>query len=343
MSTLKPNKGEGEGVNGVIARRFAVVLVVVAALVLQGGSGSRQGFGAPQPVVGHSFPDLQNPYYVSVRESAAENFKQLGYKYVVTDSTQDPAKQVQDVEDLIQRHVDVLFIDAVDPKAVVPAYQAANKAGVPVVALIREPAGGHYVSFVYLDSVKHGRIACQFIVEKLGGKGNVVELQGIMATQPGQERSRGCRQALSKVPGIKLVASQAANFNRVDALKAMDNILQAHHDVDAVFGANDEEALGAIESLKAAGIDPSKKVIVGIDGTQVALQSICKRELTATVATIGKEEGKIIADLAAKIVQHQSVPSRVEFKEVFVTKDNVVAVEKRSGWNFDCAALAPKH
>jgi ribose transport system substrate-binding protein len=88
---------------------------------------------AEEIVIGHTWPDLQNPYYVSVRDATVVLMEELGYTYIYTDSAQDPAKQITDVENLIQRGAKVIFIDAVDPTAVVPAVEAANAAGIPVI------------------------------------------------------------------------------------------------------------------------------------------------------------------------------------------------------------------
>lgn len=312
------------------------VIALLSAAACGRGGGAGQGNSGEGFVVGHSYPDLQNPYYISVRQAVQPQLKELGWEYVATDSTQDPAKQVTDIENLVARGVDILFVDAVDPKAVVPGIEAANQADIPVVALVREPAGGEWESFVFIDSVEHGRVSCQYIVDQLNGEGSVVELQGIMATQPGRERSKGCNMALSAASGIERVAQQEADFERVAALTAMEDIIQAQPDIDAVFGANDEEVLGAIEAFRAAGIDPESKVTVGVDGTEVALKAMCRGDLDATLATIGREEGDIIVNLAEKILNGKDVPERVEFPGVFVTEKNLEEVIERSGFDIDC-------
>lgn len=305
-----------------------------------GGASNGNTGGSNNFVVGHTYPDLQNPYYISVRTATQQKFKKLGWEYIFTDSTQDPAKQVTDIENLVSRGVDLLFVDAVDPKAVVPGVKAANQANIPVVALIRKPAGGNWKSFVYLDLVNEGRLAGQYIVDQLNGKGNVVELQGIMDTQSGRDRSKGFNMAISAAPGIKVVAQQEANFERGAAFNAMEAIIQSHSNIDAVFGANDEEILGAIKALKSSGVDPKSKVTVGVDGTEVALKAMCSGDLDATVATIGRKEADIIVDLAKKIHNDKAVPKQVKFPDVFVTKKNVKEVIKRSGFNIDCEKLA---
>ena len=320
-------------------RKLLLAVTVFAAAMLSfaacGGSGSDQDSSSSDEfVIGHTYPDLQNPYYVSLKDATEPLMQELGYRYIATDSTQDPAKQLTDIENLISRGVDILFIDAVDPKAIVPGVQAANQADIPVVALVRVPKGGEWKSLVYLDHVKHGQISCQYIVDELNGNGNVAELQGIMATNSGSERSKGCNKALSAAPGIDRIAQQEADFARPQALDAMENIIEANRGkIDGVFAANDAMILGAIEAFKSAGIDPADKVTVGIDGTSEALKAICDGELDATMATPAANEAKIIARLAKKIRNDKKVPNRIEFKGIFTTQENVKEVIKTSEFN----------
>jgi ribose transport system substrate-binding protein len=283
-------------------------------------------------VVGHTFPDLQNPYYISLHDALAKLLAAAGCQYIATDSQQKPDKQLADVENMIQGGVKVILIDAVDNVAIVPAFEAANKANIPVITLIREPKGSvDYASYIWFDSVKHGRLACQFIVDQLKGKGNVVNLQGNMATQPGQERSKGCAEAFdAAAPGISVVTTQSANWDRVTAERVMTDILTAHPNIDGVFGANDEEALGVVKAFQQAGQDPTKKIIVGIDGTQVAYDAICQGTMKATVATVPAVEAQLAFGAISQLMTGQTPPKKIEFVEDFVTKDNVVAVAAKS-------------
>lgn len=290
-------------------------------------------------VVGHTFPDLQNPYYISLHDALAKLLQDAGCEYIATDSQQKPDKQLADVENMIQRGVKVILIDAVDNVAVVPAFEAANKANIPVITLIREPKGDvDYASYIWFDSVKHGRLACQFIVDQLNGKGNVVNLQGNMATQPGQERSQGCVEAFGgAAPDINTVATQSANWDRVTAERVMTDILTAHPDVDGVFGANDEEALGVVKAFQQAGQDPSQKVIVGIDGTQVAYDAICQGTMKASVATVPAVEAQLAFGAIQQLMTGQTPPKKIEFVEDFVTKDNVSEIAQKSDYTtFHC-------
>jgi ribose transport system substrate-binding protein len=307
-----------------------------AATAAPASAGTAQLAGC---IVGHTFPDLQNPYYISLHDALAKLLQDAGCQYIATDSQQKPDKQLADVENMIQRGVKVILIDAVDNVAVVPAFEAANKANIPVITLIREPKGNvNYASYIWFDSVKHGRLACQFIVDQLKGKGNVVNLQGNMATQPGQERSQGCVEAFSAAaPGVNVVATQAASWDRVTAERVMTDILTAHPNIDGVFGANDEEALGVVKAFQEAGQDPSQKVIVGIDGTQVAYDAICQGTMKATIATVPAVEAQLAFGAIQQLMTGQTPPKKIEFIEDFVTKDNVNQIAEKSKFTtFHC-------
>jgi ribose transport system substrate-binding protein len=318
---------------GSIAALLALLALAALSACGSSGNGATGATSAGKFVAGHTYPDLQNPYYVNLRQALEPELKKAGYTYLATDSQEDPAKQATDIENLVARHVNLLIVDSVDPQAVVPGVEAANRAHIPVLALIRKPAGGDIASLVYFNSIEHGRVACQYIVDRLHGKGNVVELQGVLSTQPGRERSQGCEEALGKAPGIKLVAKQPANFDRPHAFNAMQDIIRAHPRIDAVFAANDEEALGAVQAFKAAGIDPSKKVITSVDGTQAGLQAICDGQISATMATIARHEADLAAGVVKDIQQGKRPPKQVLFQGTFATPANVRDVIKRSGFN----------
>jgi ribose transport system substrate-binding protein len=110
----------------------------------------------------------------------------------------------------------------------------------------------------------------------------------------------------------------------------MTDILTAHPNIDGVFGANDDEALGVVKAFQQAGQDPTKKIIVGIDGTQVAYDAICQGTMKATVATVPAVEAQLAFGAISQLMTGQTPPKKIEFVEDFVTKDNVVAVAAKS-------------
>ena len=130
-----------------------------------------------------------NPFFVTLKEGAEAKAKELGHDLIVLDSQDNPAKELGNVEDLLVKGVDVLLINPTDSDAVVSSVKAANRSKIPVVTLDRAANGGNVVSHVASDNVLGGEMAGNFIVEKLGGKGKVVELEGIPGTTAARDLS----------------------------------------------------------------------------------------------------------------------------------------------------------
>lgn len=320
------------------ASRSALPLVIAAALLAScsstppgqssppaaAASGSGSGSAAAKGLmIGHSYQNLENQFFSD--ELAAERAlaKERGHEVIDVQADNNPAKQLDDVNSLIARGVDVLAIDAVDPAAIVPALDAAEQAGIPVISLIAEPEGGKSDALVYLDSVKDGANGCQLIVDGLGGTGKVVILTGPLQILAAKQRADGCRKTLEAEPGIEIVAEVNTDYSLRDAEQKMTDVLQAHPEVDAVFGGNDDIALGAIRALDSAGQSPADKVIVGVDGTEAALQAICAGEMTATLATFPKAEALIVMDTVEKIASGQAFEAKVLFPAVTVDEGNL--------------------
>lgn len=247
-----------------------------------------------------------NPFFVTLKEGAEAKAKELGHDLIVLDSQDNPAKELGNVEDLLVKGVDVLLINPTDSDAVVSSVKAANRSKIPVVTLDRAANGGNVVSHVASDNVLGGEMAGNFIVEKLGEKGKVVELEGIPGTTAARDRGTGFNKAAAGK--LEVVAKQAADFDRTKGLNVMENILQAQPEIQAVFAHNDEMALGALKAIEASGRDI---FVVGFDATDDAVAAVKEGKLAATVAQKPAEIGAIGVEVADKIVKKQAVEKNV--------------------------------
>lgn len=247
-----------------------------------------------------------NPFFVTLKEGAEAKAKELGHDLIVLDSQDNPAKELGNVEDLLVKGVDVLLINPTDSDAVVSSVKAANRSKIPVVTLDRAANGGNVVSHVASDNVLGGEMAGNFIVEKLGGKGKAVELEGIPGTTAARDRGTGFNKAAAGK--LEVVAKQAADFDRTKGLNVMENILQAQPEIQAVFAHNDEMALGALKAIEASGRDI---FVVGFDATDDAVAAVKEGKLAATVAQKPAEIGAIGVEVADKIVKKQAVEKNV--------------------------------
>ncbi|WP_066067387.1 substrate-binding domain-containing protein [Neobacillus soli] len=278
--------------------------------------------------VGLSMNTLNNPFFVAVKEGAEAQAKEDKVDLVITDAQNDPGKQLSDVENLLQQNIDVLIIDPTDSDAIAQAVKKANDAKIPVFTIDRNSNGGEVITHIGFDALKSGNIAGNFLKDALGGKGNIVEIQGILGTNVGQFRSKGFNEIIDATPGFKVVAKQAANFDRGEAMKVMEDILQANPKIDGVYAANDEMALGALAAIEAAGrLD--EITLIGCDAIDPSLEAIKAGKMEATIAEPPFFLGKEAVLTALKISKKESVEKEVILDSTLVTKDNVTTVKTK--------------
>ncbi|MEJ6466892.1 ribose ABC transporter substrate-binding protein RbsB [Fusobacterium ulcerans] len=283
-------------------KKFLKVFGVAALLVAVSSAASAAG-----EKIGLVVSTQNNPFFVTLKEGAVKKANELGYELIVLDSQNDPSKELGNVEDLLVKGVDVLLINPTDSDAVVSSVRAANRSKVPVVTLDRAANGGKVVSHVASDNVLGGEVAGNYIVEKLGGKGKVVELEGIPGTTAARDRGEGFNKAIAGK--LDVVAKQAADFDRTKGLTVMENILQAQPEINAVFAHNDEMALGALKAIESSG--RKNVIVVGFDATDDAVAAVKDGKLSATVAQKPAEIGAIGVEVADKIIKKQPVQENV--------------------------------
>lgn len=270
----------------------------------------------------YTVPTLNSAFFTTLGEGAQRAADEFNMELTFVGADLDVATQVSQVEDAIQSGADVLIIQGADSAGIVAALNIAEEAGIPVVTTGDLPDGGEIMTHIGFDNVESGIIGGEFIAEQLNGEGNVVELIGRLGTESGREKSEGLQQALDQYPGIEIIASQPAEFQRETAVTVMENIIQANPQIDAVYAANDDMALGALQALKAAGRDEGV-VIIGNDGIDDAIESIRNGEMAATNATPPYRQGFIGVQVACRIAAGLSVPDYVQERNELITAENV--------------------
>ncbi|MFA9457329.1 ribose ABC transporter substrate-binding protein RbsB [Halalkalibacter sp. AB-rgal2] len=243
-------------------------------------NGDRADGDSDELVVGFSISTLNNPFFVTLQEGAEAKADELGIELITVDAQDDDAKQVNDVEDLIQRGVDIILINPTDSSSVVSAVESSNAANIPVITVDRGSDGGEITAHIASDNVAGGEMAAELLVELVGEGAQVVELEGIPGSSAARERGEGFNNVADN--DLDVVTAQSANFNRAEGLTVMENILQSNPDIVGVFAHNDEMALGALEAAIAAGRDDL--VIVGFDATEDAVAEVDTGRLAGTVA-----------------------------------------------------------
>ncbi|MGY3743388.1 D-ribose ABC transporter substrate-binding protein [Leuconostoc inhae] len=265
--------------------------------------------------IGVSLSTLNNPFFISIKDGVNEVAKSSGSKVQVYDGQNSTNKQSNDVEDLIQKKVDVLIINPVDSSAITPEVKSANEAGIPVITIDRSSDGGKVLSLVASDSREGGKMAAEFMIKTLGKNGKIAELQGTPGASATRERGAGFDDTAKGK--LDTVTRQTANFDRTQGLNTAENIAQAHPEIKGLFAQNDEMALGAVQALKS---NPNI-IIVGFDGSEDGISSVKKGQMAATVAQKPKEMGKLAVQAAYEYFQGKKVSSNIKSPLELIVSD----------------------
>ncbi|MCM3236292.1 ribose ABC transporter substrate-binding protein RbsB [Heyndrickxia oleronia] len=265
--------------------------------------------------IGLSVSTLNNPFFVSLKDGVLKEAKAKGMQVIVIDAQNDSAKQINDVQDLLQQGVDALLINPTDSAAISTAVQSANDIGIPVITLDRSADKGKVESLVASDNIKGGEMAANYIIDQLGENAKVVELEGVPGASATRERGKGFHNIADKK--LKVVEKQSAHFDRTEGLNVMENIIQGNPDIQAVFAHNDEMALGALEAINSSG---KNIIVVGFDGNDDALKSIKDGKLNATVAQQPELIGKLAVKAAGDVLQGKKVEKNIPAPLKLVTK-----------------------
>ncbi|MCY8233865.1 ribose ABC transporter substrate-binding protein RbsB [Priestia endophytica] len=266
--------------------------------------------------IGLSVSTLNNPFFVSLKNGVVKEVKKQGMDVVIVDAQNDSAKQVNDVEDLLQQGVDVLLINPTDSAAISTAVQSANNIGIPVVTLDRSADKGKVETLVASDNVKGGEMAADYIVEKLGEGAKVAELEGTPGASATRERGKGFHNVADQK--LDVVAKQSADFDRTKGLNVMENLLQGNSDIKAVFAHNDEMALGAIQAINSSGRDV---LVVGFDGNEDAVNAVKEGKLAATVAQQPELIGELAVKAASDVLKGKKVEKNIAAPLKLMTKE----------------------
>lgn len=264
---------------------------------------------AEEITIGVSISTLNNPFFDDIRQGIQETAEEAGATVQVSDAQDDSATQSNDIDDLITQGVDVLVINPVDSAAIQASVEAANSSNIPVITLDRSSDGGTVLSYIASNNVAGGEMAGEFILEQIGEGGKVVQLEGVPGASATNERGEGFNNIASE--SLEVLDSQSANFNRAEGLSVMEDMLQSHSDIQAVFAQNDEMALGALEAIQSAGLE-NDIIVVGFDGNEDAITSVEEGGLDATVAQQPYEMGKIAVDTIFEFFSGTSVEEQID-------------------------------
>jgi ribose transport system substrate-binding protein len=302
------------------ARRLAVLALLPAAVL-----GCRRKEAA-KFTVGFSQMESDNPWRIAETRSLKDEAARRGIPLVVTDAQGQTAKQVSDVEDLIARRVNLILLAPREFEGLAPALQAAKAAKIPVILVDREAqgtVGTDYVTLLASNFIQQGQRAAEWLATQTHGNAKIVELTLTPGSSVARDRAEGFRQGIAGKPGMQIIASQTGDASRAKAQQVMQNILQSKgREITAVYAHNDEMALGAIQAIKDAGMQPGKDiVVVSIDGERAALEAIQRGELGATVES-NPRFGPLAFETIDKFRAGQTIPPKIQLTDRFFDRSN---------------------
>lgn len=300
-------------VNGLVASALLLGLFACS----EQGPDTRNDSTSTEASIGLSISTLNNPFFVSLRDGAQVEAAAKGMKLITVDAEDDPAKQIAGVEDLIQKKIKVLLINPTDSDAVANVVKEATAAGIKVISLDRRVNGADVSAHVGSDNATGGKMAADFLLQKIADKGNIVELEGTPGSSAARERGQGFDSAIDGQSGVKVVARQPADFDRAKGLSVMENILQHSKNVQGVFAQNDEMALGALRAIEEDGL--KNVIIVGFDATADGVAAVKAGKLAGTVQQKPELIGKMGVDAAQSLIDGQSIEKNIPVPLALVT------------------------
>ena len=307
-------------------KKISCLLAVVMALVLC--AGPLAAADAEPIKIGVSLQGM-TPFCISIKAALEYNVARYAEQGVpiditILDGENDAAKQVGHCENFVSQGMDVIILNAISYDGCAPGVDAAVEAGIPVITLIGEVANqDKCVSFCGSRHYDSGTMLMENVIKDLGDSFKCVILEGVMGIDAQIQRMKGFEDVLANYPNIEVLAIQSANWERPEAMKVVENWIQAGLEFDVIVSENDNMALGAIEALKAA--DMANIPVYGVDGDTDALQAIKKGEYagTAFMSAMGQATHAIDYSVALAQGRPEDVEAFPYIPFEWVNADNV--------------------
>jgi len=267
--------------------------------------------------------NLQANFFNQIKQSVESYAEEKGIDVITVDAKGDSATQVSQVQDLLTQNIDALiYIPAGAAAAAVPA-RLAKQQGIPVVNVDRNAPGEPGDTFIATDSVNSAYEVCKHLFELAGGEGELIIVHGQKGTTPEVDRTEGCNMAMEEYPGVELVAEQWSQiWSQDEGFQITQNLLQAHPDVDMIFGQADALALGAAQAVKVAGL-PQRIYVAGFDGDTAALVALKEGVFDVTATQQTQRMGRMAVDSALALIEGEEVPAEQLQDATLTTQENV--------------------
>lgn len=280
--------------------------------------------------IGVSIAQVDDVFLAQMRDYMATHAKELpGVTLQFEDAQGDVVRQLNQVQNFTAQGMDAIIVNAVDTAATQKMTVNAQQAKIPLVYVNRRPdfkdvpAG---VGYVGSDEIKAGEIQMRYLAEKMGGKGNLAIMLGLLSNNATHNRTQGVKNVLKDYPGIKIVEEQSAEWQRSKAIDLMNNWIVSGTKIDAVAANADEMAIGAAMAISQAGMQPGKDILVaGSDGGSAGLDAVKKGLLLVTAYQDNKGQAEGSVDLAVKMVKKEPYTAELTIPYQQITQENYQA------------------
>ena len=305
--------------------------VVMATLALTACSSSGKSHGG-KIVMGFAQVGAESGWRTANTKSIQQSAKDAGIELKFSDAQGKQENQIKAIRSYIQQKVSVIAFSPVVETGWDAVLQEAKRAHIPVILTdraVKVSDPSLYETFLGSDFVKEGREVGDWLVQNASsadvnhdGTINVVQIEGTTGSAPAIDRKTGFEDAIKADPKIKVIASQTGDFTRDGGKQVMETFLKTQHNIDVLFAHNDDEGLGALEAIKAAGLTPGKDIkIMTIDAVHDGMEALSKGEFSF-IAECSPLLGPQLMDLAKKVVDGKKVPKRVVTKETTFTQES---------------------
>jgi ribose transport system substrate-binding protein len=298
---------------------LAAALAGLALIALMPAAPAQQ-----KTTIGVSLAQDDNPFYIAMLRGIRARAQELGWDVATVSANEDKLKQINGVQDLVARGVKGILISPIDAVGVNAAYDAAAAAKIPIVSVARGSASPNQTIHVAMDEKQIGRDIAEWTAKKLAGKGKVALLMGPSGAPTFRNLGDGYAEAMGKYPGIEIVVKHDGPLTRERGVKQTEDALVAHPDLAAIYTANDDVALGAVQAVNASN-RKGKTLVTGMNGVPPALRAVKEGNLAMTVELNPADWGRLGVDVLATYLKGDKVEPRVFINHVLIDGTNIDA------------------
>jgi ribose transport system substrate-binding protein len=257
--------------------------------------------------IGFSVCRLGNPFWIEVVEGTQRALPS-NIELIVRDASEDISRQLKDIDELINLKVGVMIVAPVDDRWIVPAVNKLNELNIPLITVDRLPTEGKVESFIRSDNLKGAEQVVDYFEKNVEPGSKIAMIRGPNYCYPAREREEGFIKAVKNKDFEVILSEYSKSPSIEEGYELMLYLLKGHEDIKAVFGCNDEMALGAIEALKEKG---KKIIVVGFSGEEEALESIQRGEMRGTIRQAPGTIGAVAISTAVKLMKGEKVEADI--------------------------------